>query len=112
MLYKDIGKRASGKSTRLLQAAITNHANIAVYDASAVEIFTVIAYDVLHIPFNQIKHTYYGVIICDVLVAPLVYYFNPKNMHNGKKLYIDELDLCLTRVLPLAGYTLSEEEKE
>ena len=106
-LYKDIGKRGSGKSTRLLKQALSNHANIAVGYATYVEYFVAIAFN-LQIP---IKHTSYGAIIGDVKVAPITYYLNPNNTKDGKPVYIDELDLCLNRLLPIAGYTISEEDE-
>ena len=111
MLYKDIGGRAAGKSTRLLKLALSTDANIAVYGRACLDHYVVLA-RVLGVPANKIKRTTDVLFVDGVLIAPLSYYLVRRKVFERKKLYIDELDHCLAKILPIAGYTVSEEEEK
>lgn len=109
-----IATRATGKSTELLRMALDNHGNIAVFNSHAVETFVVLARDVLHIPEEEIQHTFGFAKIKDVTVASVVEYeTHPRRFNRSKPLYIDEIGGCMKSLMfpfQVCGYTESLEE--
>lgn len=112
-----IASRCTGKSTTLLRMALRDNANIAVHTAPAIREFLIIAEEI-GIEKSEITVTKEYVVIKGVVVAPLSRFLErPKSspFAGHKKLYIDELDLCLQCVFPyhhIAGYTNSIEDRE
>jgi len=112
-----IGSRATGKSTELLKMALRDNADIAVWSHAANH-FALIAREI-GIPKEQIKFITDGVVIRDVVVAPIYKFLYASDgiFAQHKNLYIDELDLCLNALSfksthTIAGYTISLEDTE
>lgn len=109
-----IASRGTGKSTELLKMALRENGNIAVFGIVAAKHFAKLAREI-GIADEDIKSRDDCVIIRNVVVAPFRYYFyEPRGIFaQHKKLFIDEIELCLQN-LPsthsIAGYTMSLEE--
>lgn len=109
-----IASRGTGKSTELLKMALRENGDIAVFGIVAAKHFAQIAGEI-GIADEDIKIRNDCVIIRNVVVAPFRYFFyEPRGLFaQHKKLYIDEIELCLQN-LPhthsIAGYTISLED--
>ena len=108
-----IASRGTGKSTEILKMALRENGSIAVCSYKTAQYFALIA-KTIGIADEEIKYQDDCVFIRNVLVAPFRHFFyEPKGpFAQHKKLYIDELELCLNS-LPhthnIDGYTISLE---
>lgn len=113
-MYQDRGPRGSGKSTRILLAALKEGYNIATYGMIATKHYRSIALD-LGVDPTQIRTDDAGhIYVRDVHIAPLSYWINALKQKERKKILVDELTLCMDRVLcgNFAGYSESLEQEE
>jgi hypothetical protein len=110
-LYKDIGMRGTGKSTRLLKKALTEGCDIAVFNRHAIRTFVdIAALDFGYSPSANADEAY----VKGVLIAPVESYVTGKHKNRKRPVLVDEISGCMANLLNnnLAGYTESIEELE
>lgn len=110
-LYKDIGMRGTGKTTRLLKKALREDCDIAVFNRKAIQSFVnIAALDLGYNPSANADEAY----VKDVLIAPVESYVTGKHKNRKRPVLVDEISGCMAMLLNnnLAGYTESIEELE
>ena len=114
MIYRDISKRGSGKSTRLLKKALVEGYNIATSDMVSARTFKRIAINLGVDPVNIREENNGHIFVRDVHIAPISYWLDAGNCGNRNKILVDELTLCLNRVLNwnFAGYSDTFEQED
>ena len=114
MIYHDIAPRGSGKSTRILKEALEKGYHIATYGKVSAAAYKRLALD-LGVDSARIKDGDNGdLYVRDVHIAPITYWLDAGNRGNKDKILVDELTLCLDRVLNgnFAGYSDTLEQEE
>ena len=114
MIYCDIGPRGSGKSTRILKEALEKGYHIATHGTVSVLHYKCLALD-LGVDPEKIRTGILGdLYIRDVHIAPLSYWLDTQSRGNRTKILVDDLTLCLNRVLGdnFAGYSDTLEQGE
>ena len=103
-MYKDIGRRGTGKTTRLLKKALEDGCDIAVANSRQME--TLVAIAAVDLGYRPSKHGREA-FVNDVLIAPITTFAAGRCNDRKRPVLVDEIGLCMSAILGnvFVGYT-------